>query len=46
MERQKAIRAERDALLAELGVVKRHENMANEQINQFENQNKINHMHN
>ena len=46
MERQKAMRAERDALLAELGVVRQHENIANDQLSQFENQNKIKHMQN
>ena len=40
------MRAERDALLAELGVVRQHENIANDQLSQFENQNKIKHVHN
>ena len=32
--------------MAELGVVRQHENVANDQISQLENQHKINHMHN
>ena len=46
MERQKAIRAERDALLAELSAVRQHENVANDKISQFENKTRINHVHN